>query len=171
MAKNKLSILSSGDGGHELHSNYLNLFDDDLQKLADRHFKDDVVTNDNIQKYSFDKCLLQAKKVKISGKKSVRFSFLMIGFTIGMRLKVGADHYDFIAKTFNLPSNRTINDYVSPSTNAPYGILYESISAEKVKFDAKIPDCPIDSWLRKGALLWDSMSVKEKLFSVIIACT
>ena len=71
------------------------------------------------------------------------------------------EKYEYIARTFNLPCGRTINNFSSPSTNSPDGILFDSLKAEKNRFDNKFPGCGEKDWRRHGVLAWDSMSVKE----------
>ena len=101
------------------------------------------------------------KKAKSRGKKSVRYSFLLLRFAISLRLKLGMEKYEYIARTFNLPCGRTINNFSSPLTNSPDGILFDSLKAEKNRFDRKFPGCGEKDWRRHGVLAWDSMSVKE----------
>ena len=106
---------------------------------------------------------MQSRRAKKSGKKSCRYSFLMIRFAISLKLKFGKERYDFISKCFNLPSGPHLGKYKSPSVGAPDGILYDTLNAERSLFDTLNDMLPEDSWKRHGSLTWDSMVIKEKL--------
>ena len=120
-----------------MSSEYTNLFDDDLQKLANKYFDNDEANDDKIQKYLFDECMLQARRARKFGKTHCRYSFLMICFAIALRLKIGMGSYDHIAKTFHLPTGRIVNKYSSPDTNSPDGLMFESLSNERHRFESK----------------------------------
>ena len=143
IAKLKLERLKENDGGDLLSVDYSNLFDSNLESLAKKHFDSEKISDDNIQRYIFAECMLQAKKARTNGKKSVRYSFLLIRFAISLRLKLGNDKYEYLAKTFNLPSGRTINNFSSPDTNSPDGIMFNSLEAERKKFNSKFPSAGI----------------------------
>ena len=162
-ARKKLEALSSSNSGDVLESDYLGVFGNDMESLAKKHFDSEKVSDSSIQRYIFSECIMNARKAKANGNKSVRYSFLLLRFAISLRLKLGNDTYEYLAKTFKLPSGRTINQYAAPSTNAPDGVLYESLTAERTKFDGVFPDAVPDDWRRHGTLSWDSMAVKEKI--------
>ena len=69
----------------------------------------------------------------------------------------------FLAKTHNLSSPSTVNTYSSPSSNAPDGILYDSLDLARNAFIEKNGNLPETDWKRHGQLEWDSMATKEKL--------
>ena len=75
-------------------------------------------------------------------------------------MKLGNDKYEYLAQTFNLPVSRTLNNYSCPDTNAPDGLLTESLAMTRKKFDNKFPDADEMAWSRYGILGWDSMTVK-----------
>ena len=152
IAKLKLERLKENDGGDLLSVDYSNLFDSNLESLAKKHFDSEKISDDNIQRYIFAECMLQAKKARTNGKKSVRYSFLLIRFAISLRLKLGNDKYEYLAKTFNLPSGRTINNFSSPDTNSPDGIMFNSLEAERKNFNSKFLSAGITDWVRHGIL-------------------
>ena len=70
-AKIKLEKLKQNDGGGLLSKEHLGLFNEDLKGLAEKHFSENNVSDGNIQRFIFDECMLQAKKARSNGKKSV----------------------------------------------------------------------------------------------------
>ena len=94
----------------------------------------------------------------------------MIRFAISLRLKLGIEKYEYLTKTFYLPSGRTINYFSSPSTYAPNGILFDSLKTEKAGFDYLFPDYSEKGWYRHGVLVWDSMLVKDGVILTPVPC-
>ena len=148
------------------------IFDDRIAKFADDHLKNpqdpddnDVVSDSALQNYVFQECIMQSKRTNKSGKKSCRYSFLMIRFAISLKLKLGKGRYDFIAKCFNLPSDSHLSGYKSPSVGAPDEILFDTLEAERTLFEnLNGSSLPMDDWKRHGSLAWGSMVIKEKLY-------
>ena len=175
IAKIKLERMKNGNGGDilALGENSFRpelLFDDELLELRKKHFGDNNQDNNGVSdsalsKYIFKECILQTRRAAKSGKKSCRYSFLMIRLAISLKLKLGKGRYDFLAKCLNLPSDSHLTTYKSHSVGAPDGILHDSLEAERFLFenlDGK--DVPIDDWRRHGQIAWDSITIKEKLY-------
>ena len=50
--------MENDDGGAELDSSYLGVFDN-LDELSKQHFQSEKVSDDDIQKYIFAECVMQ----------------------------------------------------------------------------------------------------------------
>ena len=98
-----------------------------------------------------------------SGKKSCRYSFLVIRYAIALKLKMGHDKYEFLSRVFNMPCSRTLDSYSNIAVHAPDGVLFDSLHVNRENFETKNPNLSIEDWKRHGSLAWDSMVVKEKL--------
>ena len=172
-AKRKLNKLSVGNYGDvlSLDADKFNsdlIFDDQLVELGKKHFQEqdsnEGVSNNSLQSYIFEECVLQSRRARKSCKKSCKYSFLMIRLAISLKLKLTKGSYDFISKCFNLPSDSQLSRYKSPSVGAPDSILFDTINAERSLFENLNGDLPVDNWKRHGSLAWDSMVIKEKLY-------
>ena len=176
LATPKLKRLSSENCGDELSLgkdsfNSDLIFGDKLVQLGKDHFnnpqdpdENSSVTDSTLQSYVFEEFILQSRRANKLGKKSCRYSFLMIKLTISLKLKLGKERYDFISKCFNLPSESHLSKYKSPLVGAPDGILYDTLNAERVLFENLNGILPDDDWKRHDSLAWDSMVIKEKLY-------
>jgi hypothetical protein len=77
--------------------------------------------------------------------------------------------YAFLAKSFHLPSARTVSDYMSPGAHAPDGILYDVLKMQREEFEKELNDrkephpADFSEWLHCGSLCFDSKKGKEKV--------
>ena len=80
-----------------------------------------------------------------------------------LKKKLGNGDYDFLARTYHMPSSRTIGRHSGADRMAKDGVMFETLRQQKEMFDRAHPAAgPID-FVRHGSLTWDSTSVIDRV--------
>ena len=142
------------------------LYDDKIKKMMDEQLtQKGILQHKDLVGYLWEECKLHAERAEQSGKRSCRYSPVLLRWCLSLRNKLGKGPYDFLAQTVNFPSGRTLNDYMSPGRASQDGIIWETLDVFKQQFDNLHGGSaiPRDHWLRMGSLSFDTKSVKEKV--------
>ena len=107
------------------------------------------------------------RRAERSGKKSVRYCPIVLKFATFVRSKMGYSSYSFLSSVFNLPSNKTLNNYDTFDSGTEDGLLHETLADMGHDFETQHTNSTIPSdhekWLRSGVLKFDEMKIKEKI--------
>ena len=84
----------------------------------------------------------------------------MIRFCVGLRDQLKKGKYEFLRKTFGLPSAATVSKYDSYGGNEPDFVLYSTLKAVREEF--KLDEIK-DEWKQMFTLSWDACYTSDKV--------
>jgi hypothetical protein len=153
--------------GVRLPFDMMDLFDSETEALAEIHFKQQGLTDDDVSRLIFYESLKNARVAKQSGSRRVRHSPLMIRFCISLNHKLGKRDWKSISKAFHMPSQSTLDKHKSIGSNDPDGFYHsivhgESKHMEKVQADEKLSS-EFKAWVCHGGLSYDSAKCRDKI--------
>jgi hypothetical protein len=106
------------------------LFDSETKALAEIHFKQQGLTDDDVSRLIFYESLKNARVTQQSGSRRVRHSPLMIWLCISLNRKLGKRDWKSISKAFHMPSQSTLDKHKSVGSNDPDGFYHSIVHGE-----------------------------------------
>ena len=123
------------------------------------------ITKKSTAKYLFEEACRKHKVAEQSGATAVQHCPLTYRLGIVIRKKMGyaGGLYDLVAESMGLPTDRSLNEYVIPSSNDADGIMYKNIRQDADLFEKNNPDLDPLHFSRCGIVSYDACSVKGRL--------
>jgi hypothetical protein len=163
----RLRAKRSRKNGVRLPDGLQDIFEKTSDEDASKWFSEEMqVSDDDIRHILFMESLKNARIAQQSGSKRMRHSPLMVRTCIKINQKLGRRDYDELAKTFFLPSQRTVDKYKTIGANEPDGIMHDTCAESMSDFEEIFSDAEdedMKKWGRHGCLGYDAAKCRDRV--------